>query len=319
MSPIPRPRSTICGTIEVAYGTSMGLAAIHAMDDPNIRSPVVTTARVPSRGASSPPAMEATAMLTATGRIRVPVDRASYPRITWKYWVTRKMKPASEKKVTVTAPLAALNRRSANRLTSSMGCSARRSATTNATRSTAVTANPTIVAVDPQPRVGASMIVHTSRPSIALESTRPRRSSGGAAGSRDSGTKNAARAAATRARGASARNTLPHEKWVSSRPPTTGPVATPTPTTAPQPPSAAARCRRSGKALEITDSVAGKISAAKAPMTTRAAISAPSELTSPPTVVATAKPTRPMSSAGRRPYRSERLPAARTRAANARL
>jgi hypothetical protein len=31
MSPIPKPRSTICGTIEVAYGTSTGLAAIHAI------------------------------------------------------------------------------------------------------------------------------------------------------------------------------------------------------------------------------------------------------------------------------------------------
>ena len=121
MRPIPRPRSTIWGTIDVAYGTSTGLAAIHAMADPNISSPVVTTARVPRRGANSPPATEATAMLTATGSMRAPVDRASYPRTTWKYWVTRKMKPASEKNVTVTAPLAALNRRSAKRVMSSIG------------------------------------------------------------------------------------------------------------------------------------------------------------------------------------------------------
>ena len=42
------------------------------------------------------------------------------------------------------------------------------------------------------------------------------------------------------------------------------------PTTAPQPPSAAARCFRSGNVLLMIDSVVGKISAAKAPIPTRA-------------------------------------------------
>ena len=44
------------------------------MARPNITIPVVTTDFVPSRGASSPPTTEATAMLTATGMIREPVD-----------------------------------------------------------------------------------------------------------------------------------------------------------------------------------------------------------------------------------------------------
>ena len=60
-------------------------------------------------------------MLSATGRIRAPVERAPYPRTNWKYWVIRKMNPNSAKKVTVTAPLAALKRRSRNRLRSSIG------------------------------------------------------------------------------------------------------------------------------------------------------------------------------------------------------
>ena len=69
-------------------------------------------------------------MLSATGRIRAPVDRAPYPRTNWKYCVIRKMKPNSAKNVTVTAPLAALKRRSRNRLRSSIGCATRRSTRT---------------------------------------------------------------------------------------------------------------------------------------------------------------------------------------------
>ena len=66
-------------------------------------------------------------MLSATGRIRAPVERVPYPRTNWKYCVIRKMKPNSAKNVTVTAPLAALNRRSRNRLRSSIGWAIRRS------------------------------------------------------------------------------------------------------------------------------------------------------------------------------------------------
>ena len=45
----------------------------------------------------------------------------------WKYCVIRKMKPVSAKNVTVTAPLAALNRRSRNSVRSSIGWATRRS------------------------------------------------------------------------------------------------------------------------------------------------------------------------------------------------
>ena len=55
----------------------------------------------------------------------------------WKYIVIRKMKPSSVKNATVTAPLAAENRRFANRLTSSIGSATRRSHATNATSATA--------------------------------------------------------------------------------------------------------------------------------------------------------------------------------------
>ena len=72
--PMPRPISTICGTITVAYDASTATVEIHRNAAPNSTSPVVTTTLVPIRGASSAPTTEATAMLSATGRIRAPVE-----------------------------------------------------------------------------------------------------------------------------------------------------------------------------------------------------------------------------------------------------
>ena len=51
----------------------------------------------------------------------------------------------------------------------------------------------------------------------------------------------------------------------------------------------------------MIDSVVGKMTAAAVPIATRAAINAPDESTSAPTMLAAAKPSRPRISAGRRP------------------
>ena len=126
-------------------------------------------------------------------------------------------------------------------------------------------------------------------------------------------------AIATTATGTIAQNTLCQENCSSSQPPTTGPVATPMPVAAPQMPRAAARSFRSVNALAMIDSVAGKITAAQTPAATRVATSAPAESTIAEAALASPKPSRPRISAGRRPNRSDRLPAASTRAAKARL
>ena len=111
------------------------------------------------------------------------------------------------------------------------------------------------------------MIVQVSVPSITTESR-------GRAGRARVRRGRATRAPGRRRRrgeraasGTSAQKTLPQAKCSSSSPPATGPAATPMPTTAPQTPSAAARSRRSGKVLLMIESVVGKISAAKAPIT----------------------------------------------------
>ena len=123
----------------------------------------------------------------------------------------------------------------------------------------------------------------------------------------------------TTAIGTSAQKMLCQVECSSRNPPVTGPSATPMPADAPQSPMAEARSRRPVNALEMIDSVVGKISAAKTPITHRTAMSAPLLSTSAAAALLAAKPARPTTSAGRRPNRSERLPIARTSAAKARL
>ena len=151
------------------------------------------------------------------------------------------MKPKSAKKLMVTAPAAAENRRSRKSEMSSIGWSATVSRRTKTASRARLTPNPSIVWRLVHPDSGASMIVHVSVPSSATEATRPGRSSGGTAGSRDSGTKSTVITSATTATGTIAQKTLCQAKCSSSQPPATGPAATPTPVAAPQMPSAAAR------------------------------------------------------------------------------
>ncbi len=100
----------------------------------------------------------------------------------------------------------------------------------------------------------------------------------------------------------------------------TGPAATPMPTTAPHTPSAAARSRRSRKALVMIDSVVGKIRAAKTPIAARAAISAPGVVTQRPGDAGDGEADQ-ADDQGRPPAEAvaETLPVARTRPAKARL
>src|SRR5947199_208716 len=97
------------------------------------------------------------------------------------------MKPNSEKKATVTAPLAAVKRGFANSLTSSIGSLARRSHATNAASRSATTAKPARLRALLQPWLGASMMVKIKRPIAAVESPKPGTSVRGALGSQAAG------------------------------------------------------------------------------------------------------------------------------------
>ena len=119
--------------------------------------------------------------------------------------------------------------------------------------------------------------------------------------------------------GAIAKKMLRQSKSSSSQPPTIGPSAIATPVVAPHKPIARARSPRSVNTFVISDSVDGKTIAAPRPITARAAISAPALSVSPPARLAIPNTDSPASSIPLRPNRSDRLPAASSRAANSRL
>ena len=111
-------------------------------------------------------------------------------------------------------------------------------------------------------------------------------------------------------------NTELHEKCLRSRPPTTGPRATPRPEKPAQMAMARPRSRGSRKTLVRIDSVAGMMSAPPMPMNARVRISCSAE----PAIAEAIEPmpnrTMPSWSAPLRPKRSPRLPDVSSRPAN---
>jgi hypothetical protein len=105
-----------------------------------------------------------------------------------------------------------------------------------------------------------------------IESSTPAMSMRPGFGSFDSGTRVKTRITPAAAIGTLMRNTEPHQKCSSSRPPTIGPMATPRPTAPAQTPMARPRSRGS-KTLAMIDSVAGMTAAAPRPITARAQMS----------------------------------------------
>src|SRR5271156_1974964 len=104
-------------------------------------------------------------------------------------------------------------------------------------------------------------------------------STGGAARSREVGTKRSPPPLASAAIGKLTKKIEPQEKCSSTQPPDIGPAATPTPTMAAQRPIALARRIGSVKMLVINPKVVGKITAAPTPIAARAAIRSPAEST----------------------------------------
>ena len=123
------------------------------------------------------------------------------------------------------------------------------------------------------PSTGASMIAQTKATRPTPESAAPVQSMRRATGSRDSGRSRRPATTAIAISGTLTMKIEPHQKWSSRKPPTTGPSATPRPAVAAQMPIAIARSRVSVKTLIRSESVAGMMNAAPAPMTARATMS----------------------------------------------
>jgi hypothetical protein len=153
------------------------------------------------------------------------------------------------------------------------------------------------------------------QPEPGDDSADPVRSGRSALAFLESGTSQMAHATPMAATGTLIRKTDPHQKRVSSRPPTMGPSAPPA---APAPAHRAiARCRwlASRKMSVMIDSVDGIISAPPIPMPARAAIRMPADPEKAAQAEPAAKITRPARNVRLRPIRSARLPATSTRPA----
>src|SRR5215472_16690967 len=192
------------------------------------------------------------------------------------------MKPSSAKNAIATEALAAVNRGLRNRLTSIIGAAVARSAATSATRTSAPAASAPSVAAEAQLHPGAWMMPYTIRLIPADDRVKPRQSTGGVRGSRESGTRQATSSPTTAAMGTMNKKMLPHQNRSSSQPPAIGPSAIPTPALAPHSPMASARWRRSVNTLVSSDSAEGNIIAAPSPITARAAVSWPDDVANDP-------------------------------------
>ena len=145
-----------------------------------------------------------------------------------------------------------------------------------------------------------------------MDISAPARSGRSAAGFFDSGISHSAQAPPSTAIGTLIRNTDPHQKLASSKPPTIGPSAMPTPLVPAQMPIARCRSAGSRNISVMIASVEGIIMAPPMPMLARAAISMSTEPEKAAQVEQAAKATRPARNTRLRPIRSARLPATRS-------
>ena len=152
-----------------------------------------------------------------------------------------------------------------------------------------------------QPSAGPSMMPNSRPPRPMIDSTAPSGSRSPWLGSFDFGIMKTPATRAIRAIGTLTQNTELHEKWSSSRPPVTGPIATPSPEKPAQTAIARPRSRGSRKTLARIDSVEGMISAPPMPMNARLRISCIVESTAPPTPSRAMKTSSPVCRAPLRP------------------
>ncbi len=148
-----------------------------------------------------------------------------------------------------------------------------------------------------------------------MESSTPAASTLPGSGLRDSGTMNSTSSAPTATIGTLIRKTEPHQKWSSSRPPSTGPMANPAPTAAAQMAMARPRSRGSNT-FEMMDSVCGMTAAPPKPIAARAEISWSGVCAYAESSEATPKSTKPMMSIRLRPILSPITPNVNSSPAN---
>src|SRR5271168_3073242 len=137
------------------------------------------------------------------------------------------------------------------------GTSTRCSQARSATSDTAATTPTPMMSGDDQPRLGASMMPYVSEERRVITRTCPGTSTFLATGALDSGMYRRARTTAVSPTGILIQKIDLHPTELTSTPPTTGPSAMDTPTTAAQTPMAWARSRGTVKVLVMIDMATG--------------------------------------------------------------
>src|ERR1700730_12442693 len=146
------------------------------------------------------------------GATRSPAWTGEYPSTSWRYWVLTNRKPNSPKKTTVTDKLAAVKRGLRKKRRSSMGWLLRISTAAKAASTATPTAMALTVDTEDQPYTGAWMMPYSSDARPTTDNPAPSGSSGGAWGSRESGTAMAPPVSAKTTTGTLMRKTDPHQK-----------------------------------------------------------------------------------------------------------
>ena len=317
-SPIPPARITIA-TSRWGYPLVTGTPARKISPAETRTKPVPTTALVPTRSTTRGDIGATTSITSDIGNMRIPACRAEKPSTVCRYWVIRNIEPNMAKNVMVMAALAAENRRFWKNRTSSIGYLLFSSQTMKVPITTKPMTKAVTTLLSPHPLAGASMMAHSSETSPMIERAAPTRSSRGASGSRDVGSRKRPAMSAPIVTGTLIRKTEPHQKWASSNPPSTGPMAPPAPARAAQTPMARPRSRASMKMLVSSDSVLGMINAPPMPMKHRVKISMVDEVAMADMIEPAQKMMRPICRAPLRPKRSPRAPAVSSRPANTRV
>ena len=160
------------------------------------------------------------------------------------------------------------------------------------------------------------MIPNTTIAIPAIDSSTPTGSSRPGVGFRESGTSRAISTSAMATIGTLTKNTEPHQKCASSRPPVTGPMAIARPTAPAQIPIAFGRSVGS-KTFEMIDSVDGSTAAPLIPISARNAISSSGEVANAHSTELSPNASIPPSRTRLRPRRSPRIPQVKRRPANA--
>ena len=264
--------------------------------------PVAISGRPPMRSTYAPAIGAISIGMAVQGSVATPARSGEYPCTSCRYWVSRKIEPNMPKYISSDAAFDAAKARLRKKRIGSIGADVRSSQATKLATSTAPAPSATRIWGSVQPSVLPRTSPQTIPNSPLLTSASPGMSRE-RSGPWLSRSRVAASGSTASPMGTFSQKIHCHEMPSTTAPPTSGPMATPSPLIADQNPSARPR-RSTGTASDSSVSVSGSTIAPPNPCAARAAIS---QLTSGARAAAAddaVNTARPITNMRRRPNRS---------------